>query len=434
MTTLKTRDGKGITFTGTCTEVISIDDVVEHSANKAWRSNSEKSVVEEKNDLYDSIKTQGLREPITMYEGSKIIISGHTRIEQLRQLGVTEVPINRLPRTENMPAEGEIDPMHDDVIREHAISNTRVNTTVFGRYSYAREIMAARVDGFNIDLKTSDHNMPRKQYLEIIKTAGIGDDSFKLIEDIRFGYSKTYKDKDCFVEARSDLYDDLKNPAKDYAVRQLYKWQWEAFRVANFNDAFPQQDFMDDTLDTLNFNNVINAVYNNLASIEAAALTDEYPGINWFNDTDDNYISATVHHMIGAFTCIELNKVFEECGFDARAEQAGNQGHYDILIKDRDNNDISSLEVKTTFGKTKWSSGSNKTGYGLFFAYNKERERFFAVSTFVGETEWTDMGKGAFEMRVETLYNKDDNEVKYYLGDIEVDNDVYRIQKYKVTQ
>ena len=48
MTLLKTRDGKGITFTGTCTEVISIDDVVEHSANKAWRSNSEKSVVEEK--------------------------------------------------------------------------------------------------------------------------------------------------------------------------------------------------------------------------------------------------------------------------------------------------------------------------------------------------------------------------------------------------
>jgi hypothetical protein len=328
-----------------------------------------------------------------MYEGSKIIISGHTRIEQLRQLGVIEVPINRLPRTENMPAEGEIDPMHDDVIREHAISNTRVNTTVFGRYSYAREIMAARVDGFNIDLKTSDHNIPRKQYLEIIKTAGIGDDSFKLIEDIRFGYSKTYKDKDCFVEARPDLYDDLKNPAKDYAVRQLYKWQWEAFRVANFNDAFPQQDFMDDTLDTLNFNNVINAVYKNLASIEAAALTDDYPGINWFNDTDDNF-----------------------------------------LIKDRDNNDISSLEVKTTFGKTKWSSGSNKTGYGLFFAYNKERDRFFAVSTFVGETEWTDMGKGAFEMRVETLYNKDDNEVKYYLGDIEVDNDVYRIQKYRATQ
>ena len=116
------------------------------------------------------------------------------------------------------------------------------------------------------------------------------------------------------------------------------------------------------------------------------------------------------------------------------APGTGNQGHYDILIKDRDNNDISSLEVKTTFGKTKWSSGSNKTGYGLFFAYNKERERFFAVSTFVGETEWTDMGKGAFEMRVETLYNKDDNEVKYYLGDIEVDNDVYRIQKYKVSK
>jgi hypothetical protein len=98
MTLLKTRDGKGITFTGTCTEVISIDDVIEHPLNKGWRSDSEQSVVEEKNDLFDSIKTQGLREPITMYVGSSMIISGHTRTEQLRQLGAVEIPINRLPR------------------------------------------------------------------------------------------------------------------------------------------------------------------------------------------------------------------------------------------------------------------------------------------------------------------------------------------------
>ncbi len=59
---------------------------------------------------------------------------------------------------------------------------------------------------------------------------------------------------------------------------------------------------------------------------------------------------------------------------------------------------------------------------------------FFALSTFVSETEWTDMGMGKFEMRVETLHNKNASELKYYLGDTELDNGVCRIQKHKVTQ
>ena len=91
-----------------------------------------------------------------MYENSKIIISGHTRIEQLRKLGVLEVPIIRLPRKDSMPAEGEIDPMHKDVINEHAISNTRVGTTPAGRYLYAREIMASLEENFNPKLKAKD--------------------------------------------------------------------------------------------------------------------------------------------------------------------------------------------------------------------------------------------------------------------------------------
>ena len=436
MTTLKTRDGKGIAFTGTCTEVLSLDNVIEHPLNKGWRSNSEPSVAEEKKDLFDSINTQGLREPMTMYVGSNMIISGHTRIEGLRQLGAIEVPIKRLTRTKDMPAEGEIDPYCDDVMSEHGTSNKRLNNTVDGRYNYAREFIEHTVEGFNIDMRTSDHspNIARKKFLAILKNAGITSDTYNKIEDIRFGYAKTYKDNDCFVEPREDLYDDLKNPAKSFGVSQLHKWQWEAFRGANFVSGFPQQDFMDEALKSINFNNVINAVYKNLGRIESAALTEDYPGVNWFNDTDDNYISTTIHHMICAFTCEELNKTFDEYKFDYKAEQAGNQGKYDILIKDRDNNDISSLEVKTTFSKTKWHSSTNKTGYGLFFAYNKERDMCFALSTFVSETEWTDMGKGKFEMRVETLHNKDASELKYYLGDTELDNGVCRIQKHKVSK
>lgn len=426
---LKTRSGKDIAFTGVCHEVISIDAVKEHPANALWRADSEKTVAEERQDLLDSINSQGLREPITMYEGSDFIISGHTRTQMLRQLGAVEIPVVRLPRTKNMPAEGEIDPMHEDIIREHAISNTRVNTTVFGRYQYAREIMAARVPDFNNAIEAKGQ-ISTKDKLSHIKTAGIGHSAFDQIENLRFGYTKEVKGKDYFVDPRLDLYSDLGNPDKDYTVRQLHKIQWQDFRAANFTDFFAQQDFMDNSLATLDFQSVIVEIKNRLTALEASAITETYPGVNWFNDCDDNFISAATHHMICAFTVEELNKVFDAKRIPATATQGKAQSHYDIMIKDHDGNDISSVEVKTTFGKSNWASGSNKTGYALLFAYNKERDRFFAVSTYLEEGDWEGGVKGKYTLSAKTVYDKD--VVNYYKGDVELDNDTYRIQKYRL--
>lgn len=428
-TVLKTRSGKDISFTGVCHEIVSADTVKEHPANALWRANSEKSVAEEKQDLLDSIKNQGLREPITMYEGSAFIISGHTRTHILRQLGATELPVIRLPRTKNMPAQGEIDPLCEDIMDEHAISNTRVNTTIFGRYQYARVIMAARVEDFNNKIEAKGQ-ISTKDKLVYIKKAGIGALAFDQIENIRFGYTKEVKGKDYFVDPRTDLYTDLGNPDKDYTVRQLHKIQWTDFRAANFTDFFKAQQFMDNSLATLDFDTVISTIKDKLNSLEQSALTDTYPGVNWFNDCDDNFISAATHHMICAFAMEELNKVFESQGHNARATQGKAQSHYDIMIQDADGNDISSVEVKTTFGKTNWASGSNKTGYALLFAYNKERDRFFAVSTYLDEGDWEGGVKGKYTLSAKTVYEKD--VVNYYMGDIELDNDTYRIQKYKL--
>ncbi|MDA8847274.1 hypothetical protein N9J02_01440 [bacterium] len=429
MTILKTRDSKGLKFTGTCNDVVSIDDVIEHSANKVWRTDSEKSVVEEKNDLLDSINSQGLREAITMYEDSKIIISGHTRIEQLRKLGVLEVPVIRLPRTENMPAEGEIDPMHKDVLNEHAISNTRVGTTPAGRYLYAREIIASREVNFNPQLKAKDQ-VSRNVLLKHCKQAGVGPESFDHIEGLRFGYTLTHKNKDYFVEPRLDLFDDLKNPEKDYPVRKLSQMQKQDFVAANLSESYHRQDFMDDALEELDFESITKQIKSNLDQIQMLAGENEVYDSNWFDETDDNYISATIHHIICSYICIELNKTFTDLGFEEKASQGRNQSHYDVHIMDRDNNIVSTIEVKTTKGKSTWNSGSNKTGYNLLFAYNKERDRFFAVSTYIENGDWEGGVKGKFTLSAETVHNKE--EKVYYMGDIEKDDDVYRIQKYKL--
>jgi hypothetical protein len=430
---LKTRNGNGITFTGKCDDIVDINDVTEHSANKAWRANSEKSVDEERELVKESIRVSGLREAVTMYANSSMIISGHTRTELLRELGCLEVPVVRLQRTPDMIGQfgqdSEIDPMHEDVLKEHGISNTRVNTTVFGRYGYAREIMAARIHDFDGRLEAKGQ-ITQKDKLRIIKQAGIGSGSFDSIERIRFGYTKNIKNKECFIPPRFDLYNDLGNPQKDYTVRQLEKIQFVDFRTQNFSDHFPRQDFMDDVMETLEFANVIRAVNQQLTSMSEVANTSQYIGVNWFNETDDNFISASVHHMVCAYTCVEINKKFEEFGFDYVASQGKQQSHYDILIKDRDANDVSSIEVKNTFGRTEWSSGSNKTGYALLFAYNKERDRYFAASAYLDTGDWEGGVKGKFTLKAKTIHIKDD--ANYYMGDIDLDNDTYRIQKHRL--
>lgn len=427
MTKLNTRDGKGLLFTGSCTEILDIDSLVAHSANEKWRSNSEKFIDEQREDLLESIRSQGLREPITMYENSQIIISGHTRTEMLRQLGATEVPVQRLPRPEGMNQTGEIDPMDPLVIREHAISNTRVDLGVHGRYLYARELMTAWIDDFDPDEKAQGQISTKKK-LEILKIAGIGHVSFDTVEKVRYGYFKEFKGKEYFVEPRDDLYSDLANPKKDYTARQLGKLQLQDFRSANFTDFFPKQDFMDDALSELNFDFVLSNVKLHLDSI---ASQSSQGIVDWFDKADDNYVSATIHHMICAFVCNELNIKFQELGFEERAELGSNQSHYDIYVKDRDGNEVSSIEVKTTNGRSNWSSGSNKAGYNLLFAYNNERDRFFCVSTYLGMDDWEGGVAGKFTLPCKTIYLKEEEDNNIYIGDIELDNDTYRIQKYR---
>jgi len=430
---LKTRNGNGVTFTGKCDDIIKISDVIEHSANKAWRINSEQSVDEEREIVKESIRTSGLREAITMYTNSSMIISGHTRTELLRELGCLEVPVIRLSRTPDMIAQfgedGDIDPMHEDVLKEHGISNTRVNTTIFGRYGYAREIMAARIPGFDRRLEARGQ-ITQNDKLRIIKQAGIGIASFDSIERIRFGYITSIKNKEYFVPPRYDLFEDLQNPKKDYTVRKLQEIQLQDFRTQNFSDHFPRQDFMDDVLETLEVTNVIHAVHQQLTALSEAASNSNYKDVNWFDETDDNFISAAVHHMVCAYACVEVNKKFNEFGFDYIAVQGKQQSHYDILIKDRDNNEISSIEIKNTFGRTDWASGSNKTGYSLLFAYNKERDRYFAVSAYLDSGDWGGGVNGKYMLKAQTIYDKKD--AIYYMGDIDLDNYTYRIQKHRL--
>jgi len=430
MISLDTRNGKEIKFLGKCSELIGIDDLVAHSANDSMRVQSEKDVIEQRESLLESIENNGLREPITMYEGSNIIISGHTRVEMLRKLGVTEIPVVRLPRTANMPKDGEIDPFHPDVVHEHSISNKRVDVSIQGRYNYARILMEQEIKNFDSDAKAQGQ-IKTTDKATIVKISGLGVETFDKIEKLRFGYQKIEKDGSKYeVPARLDLYAELSDPSKDRTVEGQFKVQLKDFKEANNKGFFLLEEYMNDALKNLNLKKIGNAVINNVKSIKNNAVFEEYPGINWFENTDDNYISSTLHHMLCTLTCVELNNYFTMNNIHRTAIQGPKQSHYDILIMDRDKNVVNSVEIKTTNGKTEWTSNTIKKGYTLLFAYNKEMDRVFSASTYLQQTHWGGGVRGNYNLKAETIAKMDD--VNYYMGDIELDNHVYRIQKYRI--
>jgi hypothetical protein len=433
MITLKSKNSQGIVFSSTCDELVSIKSLVEHKANKVWRAISDKAILEERNILKESILANGLREPITMYKNSRIIISGHTRTSMLADLGCLEVPVIRLPRTPKMiklfGEKSEIDPMHEDVIKEHAISNTRVNTSVFGRYGYAREIMAASIAGFESSIAAKGQiSVAAKN--RIVKQAGISTNTFDKIEGVRFGFNKLFKDKEYFVPPRLDLYSDLSNPNKDYSVNRVSDIQISDFKNTNFSSCYPKSSALDKVMKSLNMVNVIKAVDQQIAIMDAGASRSPYPGVNWLSATDDNFISAAIHHMVCAFACVELNIQLKKKRTNCVAVQGERQSHYDILIKDVNGEVVNTVEVKSTFGRSEWSSSSNKTGYALLIAYNKERTRYFAASTYLDSSDWSGGVKGKYTLKASSVH--DTKNVTYYVGDIDVDNDVYRIQKHEI--
>ena len=110
------------------------------------------------------------------------------------------------------------------------------------------------------------------------------------------------------------------------------------------------------------------------------------------------------------------------------AVQGERQSHFDILIKDFDGEVVNTVEVKSTFGRSEWTSNSNKTGYTLLIAYNKERTNYFAASTYLDSGDWCGGVKGKYILKASSVYNT--KSITYYIGDIDIDNDVYRIQKH----
>jgi hypothetical protein len=322
---------------------------------------------------------------------------------------------------------GEIDPMHEDVIKEHAISNTRVNTSVFGRYGYAREIMAASIPDFDSSIAAKGQ-ISNADKTRIIKQAGISSNTFDKIEGVRFGFCKSFKDKEYFVPPRLDLYADLSNPKKDFSVNKISEIQTADFKNTNFSSSYPRSSAMDKVMKSLNILNVIKAVDQQIAIMNAGADRSPYPGVNWLSLTDDNFISAAIHHMVCAYACVELNIELKKKKINLVAVQGERQSHFDILIKDFDGEVVNTVEVKSTFGRSEWTSNSNKTGYTLLIAYNKERTRYFAASTYLESGDWCGGVKGKYILKASSVYNT--KSITYYIGDIDIDNDVYRIQKH----
>jgi len=438
---LKTKDGQGIPFLGSCDAILNIESLEFHPVNPSLRIDSDTYIEEQKKGLKESIVKNGLREAITMYTNSNTISGGHTRTTLLKELGCTEVPVKWLPRTPDMIEKfgeyGEIDPWYEDVLNEHAVSNKYIQASIFGRYLAVRMIMEYTVDDFDAD-KAAKGQTTSKIIKSILDQRDISLANFDYIEGVRFGFNKEFSvvDKDTgkaskkklFVPGREDLYSDLGNPEKDYTPSKLCKLQTQDFENT-LGVSYPQTPEMDSIMESLDMRKVIEGV--DKALVKFFALGQQSELGNWVNKSDDNYISFTVHNMVCTFACSVLNDQLKGTNGTAEAKQTEKQGHYDILIKDSNGKIINSIEVKATFGNKEWYSQTKKNGYALLIAYNKERTDYFAASAYLDSSNWTGGVAGKYRLTTKEVF--DNKNAKYYVGKIAIDNDVCRIQKQSIS-
>ena len=96
---------------------------------------------------------------------------------------------------------------------------------------------------------------------------------------------------------------------------------------------------------------------------------------------DDATLSGLLHGGIVKVLPAILN---QNLGIKCKAPDGGS--HFDIIAESQDSTGKHAweLEVKTTTGdKGTWSSGTTKTGYGLFVAADKEFSHFFAAYCYI---------------------------------------------------
>lgn len=385
-----------------------------HPANNTIRRCRVGQALEERQTLRDSIVKEGLNEAIKVFANSNIIIGGNTRFETLVALGCQEIPVQELPRPQELiqlyGETGEINPMHPVVLSKLRADNTRVTVPVIDRYNQAQEgIKYEKV--FKGDLTVG-----RKK--GIMRESNIAVNTFEMLAKLEFGYYD--KKLKANVKPRGDLFKELQDYTQGKDVTGQFKSQYQDFSEDHDpkKRVYDQSDEMDGLLDEFNWEQLQDAVLTEVAHMRTR---------DWFNKCNEkNFKGAMVHHVLAHY----FAEFWNDLDTDIHAITVDNQSRYDIHFM-RGTKIINSIEIKTTIGTT-WSTVSKKYGHVLLYKFSAEMDRAAIITSWLDKTWrnskdqelWKAAGAGAV-LDAKDLHEYGNYDVR--LGSMYVENGTVKV-------
>ena len=398
----------------TVSRVSKADTLTTHPANDTIRRCRVGQALEERQNLKESIIKEGLNEAIKVFANSNIIVGGNTRFETLLELGCEDIPVQELPRPQELiqlyGETDEIDPMHPVVLSKLRADNTRVTVPVIDRYLQAQEGIEREENTYG------DITVGRKK--EIMRESNIAVKTFEMLDKLQFGYyDKKLKAK---VDARGDLFKELLEYKQGKDVAGQFKSQYQDFVEKHdpTRRTYDQSAEMDALLNDFNWESLQDAVLTEVAYMRKR---------DWFTKCNEkNFKGAMVHHVLAHY----FAEFWNTLDTDIQAITVDNQSRYDIHFM-RGDKIINSIEIKTTIGTT-WSTVSKKYGYVLLYKFSAEMDRAAIITSWLkktwtnskGQELWKAAGAGAV-LDAKDLYEYGNYDVR--LGSMYVENGTVKV-------
>ena len=376
---------------GHFTDVVHIDSLKENQFNSevygtTRNKNGEAVEVDYKAEhqeyietLANSIHDVGLDDPIDTCNDKSTMVGGHHRkfaLEYLHnkypEMGYDWVPIVALNQS--------VQDLLDDKLGTMQLlvrNNMQHGYTEFDKLCQALKYIEEFESENGRDIREREFH---DQFGTFI---GFSWKKLNLFFDIWNGYDTTGRKEDYGrVESRRELIEDVKE--EKHSLNWCHNTQWNDHKGTVDTNLRTQRD-EHDNLDLKESVNI--ALKHSQKFVQDIKNYEVKVGdtiLNLGMVQDDATLSGLLH---GGIVKVLPEVLKQELQIECDAPDGGS--HFDVIAEGQSNTGGYDweLEVKTTAGeKGNWSSGTTKTGYGLFVASNKDFSRFFASYCYIPST------------------------------------------------
>jgi len=333
-------------------KIVEIDSIIPDTRNekgtRVFGLNTEK--------FGTTFEEHGLMQAPTVNSESNLLISGHRRIQKLKETGCTQVPVIYTTAKDEY-----------DEYRQNLVANSYDETPDIGRYINV-------LTGIEVYEKVHGDFAPVQEKEKLCSESKISYDLFKTVEKIRHGFESKEYGK---IEGREHLYEELFDREKNLSITAQYNKLVQSHIANNCLNIFPR----DPDLEKI-FSNEDLWVKVAKTVQDQLALMDEH--LPWFRDVADlQYKTSSIHYILQSF----FPSIFNEFSDVYTAEKGPQGSQYDIHFF-KDGELVNSLEIKTTKNDN-WSSDNPKYGYALLYKTSEELEQCYMCTVWLDNKHMT---------------------------------------------